>query len=179
MTFKFGRGENDGNIHMSRTLGASRVIGWYSDTKKLSFAFIPRRTEGHLFGIKGPLPLRGNTRVCRRYYTRLSIRNVYHPVLRVLVVDPRGEKYPERVATRQNTFICDVETRGDRWSSSIRASRCLTSVKSSGRAMKAHPLHASYRGDERKIGNERLEQRRKVTRDAFNTLVTDGSRDQN
>lgn len=54
MTFKFGHGENGRNIHMSRTLGASRVIGWYSDIKKLSFAFIPRRTEGHLFRINGP-----------------------------------------------------------------------------------------------------------------------------
>lgn len=55
MTFKFGRGENDRNIHMSCTLRASRVIGWYSDIKKLSFAFIPSRNEGHLFEIKGPL----------------------------------------------------------------------------------------------------------------------------
>lgn len=65
MTFKFGRGENDRNIHMSRTLRASRVIAWYSDTKKLSFAFIPRRIEGHfipnqrspLVPIKHSLPL--------------------------------------------------------------------------------------------------------------------------
>lgn len=65
MTFKFGRGENDRNIHMSRTLRATRVIAWYSDTKKLSFAFIPRRIEGHfipnqrspLVPIKHSLPL--------------------------------------------------------------------------------------------------------------------------
>lgn len=30
----------------TRTLRASRVIGWYSDTKKLSFAFIPASNRG-------------------------------------------------------------------------------------------------------------------------------------
>lgn len=40
MTFKFVRGENDENIHMTRTLHTSRVIGWYSDIGELSFAFI-------------------------------------------------------------------------------------------------------------------------------------------
>lgn len=69
MTLKFGSGENDRNIHMSRTLRASRVIGWYSDIKKLSFAFIPRRTEGHLFGINGPL---ANILLHRCYYYILS-----------------------------------------------------------------------------------------------------------
>jgi len=44
----FARGENDKNIHMTRTLHTSRVIGWYSDIGELSFAFILQRAEGHL-----------------------------------------------------------------------------------------------------------------------------------
>lgn len=46
MTFKFVRGENDENIHMTHTLHISRVIGWYSDIRELSFAFI-LRADGH------------------------------------------------------------------------------------------------------------------------------------
>lgn len=71
MTFKFGRGENDRYIHMWRiyTLGgASRVIAWYSDTKKLSFAFIPRRIRAHLFRINGPLSSRRDIPRYRCYY---------------------------------------------------------------------------------------------------------------
>lgn len=48
MTFKFeARRENDKNIHMTRTLHTSRVIGWYSDIGELSFAFILHRAKGH------------------------------------------------------------------------------------------------------------------------------------
>lgn len=39
--------ENDKNIHMTRTLHISRVIGWYSDIGELSFAFILHRAKGH------------------------------------------------------------------------------------------------------------------------------------
>ena len=58
-------------IHMWRiyTLGgASRVIAWYSDTKKLSFAFIPRRIRAHLFRINGPLSFRRDIPRYRCYY---------------------------------------------------------------------------------------------------------------
>lgn len=49
MTFKFeARRENDKNIHMTRTLHTSRVIGWYSDIGELSFAFILHRARGIL-----------------------------------------------------------------------------------------------------------------------------------
>lgn len=41
------RRENDKNIHMTRTLHTSRVIGWYSDIGELSFAFILHRAKGH------------------------------------------------------------------------------------------------------------------------------------
>lgn len=39
--------ENDRNIHMTRTLHTSHVIGWYSDIGELSFAFILHRAKGH------------------------------------------------------------------------------------------------------------------------------------
>lgn len=46
--------------YVARTLRASRVIGWYSDTKKLSFAFIPASNRGTICsGIKRALQTHG------------------------------------------------------------------------------------------------------------------------
>lgn len=97
--------------YVARTLRASRVIGWYSDTKKLSFAFIPaNRIEGMTICPKSNAP-------SLRFEDTFSIsESASSPICLAVFVLPL---FPSKIPRRNASLICSCQppSSDDHWSS--------------------------------------------------------------